>query len=247
MMQTSLPPSGYSSIFASGLLATPRPNRTLSPGERPTTPGGADHDTTPTALRSYFTDFSLGPVTPLAEFEAEPPLSRSRASSTSSNVPRLRRRRSSLTVGTGSLSSIKSPLRSAGNALQRTSLMSPTTPSRTRSGSTSTDVDMDEPPLTAPPTGRMRSGSLGYALRPRRTVRKPAAAPPTAPLPAPPMPIPALPTDGSYRRPLVDRSLVTDNYGSFSGAAEMLSAAKNAAMGGDSPIDGVFWDGMKEN
>jgi hypothetical protein len=123
--------------------------------------------------------------------------------------PRLRRRRSSLTTGTSSMNSIKSPTRAAGNALhfQRhlySASTSVTSSNRSRSGSASSamslsigeeklshskDVATENNSLMR----RLRSGSVGSVLKSRRTVRRvpgPSCPPPSAPLP----PLPALPS-----------------------------------------------------
>lgn len=162
--------SGYSSIFASGLLATPRSNR-HGHGE------AMDTDTTPTSSKTYTTNLTNsfpphGQDTDNHEGDADYFISRSRASSTASTdstVPRLRRRRSSLTVNPNSnpLASVRSPLRSAGAAFQRNLIGG----SRSRSGSVTTEGGNDIHGAGGAATaasaikGRVRSGSLGTALR----------------------------------------------------------------------------------
>lgn len=155
--------SGYSSILASGLLATPRPSRY----------GDMDTDTTPTVTKTYTTKFT-NPFTPHGQ-DAEMGdgdyfVSRSRASSVASTdstaptAPRLRRRRSSLTVNPNAnpLASVRSPLRSAGAAFQRNLLGG----SRSRSGSVTTEPGSTEGAAAVSAIkGRVRSGSLGTALR----------------------------------------------------------------------------------
>ncbi|GLB41501.1 hypothetical protein LshimejAT787_1001010 [Lyophyllum shimeji] len=112
--------------------------------------------------------------------------------------PRLRKRRSSLTIATSPMNSIRSPQRTAGAALQLH--MHLPNPARSRSGSLSTAAAA---PAETQGTGnvasegtklmgRMRSGSVGAALRPRRGVRRLASVP--APAPPPTAPLPALPT-----------------------------------------------------
>jgi hypothetical protein len=86
-------------------------------------------------------------------------------------APRLRRRRSSLSIANSGLSAVKSPQRSAGMALQRTALMSPG--GRARSGSTdkgSVDISYvggEGYGLVSSRVGggRSRSGSMGGAMR----------------------------------------------------------------------------------
>jgi len=128
--------SGYSSIFSSGLLATPRPNAysdhsTLSNPDSPVNMD-SDPDTTPTKLNTL-------PI-PSSDEAMNYFMPRSRASSNASATsallsaaPRLRRRRSSLSVANNGLAAVKSPQRNAGIALQRNSLMVPG--ARARSGS----------------------------------------------------------------------------------------------------------------
>ena len=157
--------SGYSSIFASGLLATPRPYR--GHGD------AMDTDTTPTSSKTYTTNFTNphGQDADMTSGDADYFVSRSRASSaasTDSTAPRLRRRRSSLTVNPNAnpLASVRSPLRSAGAAFQRNLIGG----SRSRSGSVNAepanDVHGSVGAAAAPSIkGRMRSGSLGTALR----------------------------------------------------------------------------------
>lgn len=152
--------SGYSSIFSSGLLATPRPN-TFSDcvDYTPSQPYGpqnvdSDPDTTPTKLNTL-------PI-PSSEEVMDYFMPRSRASSNASvassglnGAPRLRRRRSSLNIGTNGLGAVKSPQRNAGIALQRSALMGAGI--RPRSGST--DVG---------PTGMPRADEGGYVSAPSR-------------------------------------------------------------------------------
>ncbi|KAJ3806130.1 hypothetical protein F5876DRAFT_81019 [Lentinula aff. lateritia] len=115
---------------------------------------------------------------------------------------RLRRRRSSLTIGTSPINAIKSPSRAAGNALQLQRHLF-TTPGRSRSGSTSSVMSIGEEVnsnIASENTSlyrRMRSGSVGSVLKSRRGVRRgvpgPSFPPPSAPLPALP-PIPGTPS-----------------------------------------------------
>lgn len=162
--------SGYSSIFSSGLLATPRPYRHTNgePASRASSPDIIDMpiDTTPTNSKPPLNSIPAS-EDPDSDYFSQ---SRSRASSNASSInvapPRLRRRRSSLTVGSTGMGAIKSPMRSAGVALQRSGLMSPGLGQRTRSGSIDVVAGMEDFGSTPNPmTGRMRSGSLGGALR----------------------------------------------------------------------------------
>ncbi|KAG6907492.1 hypothetical protein DXG01_008686 [Tephrocybe rancida] len=114
--------------------------------------------------------------------------------------PRLRKRRSSLTVGTSPMNAIRSPARTAGAALQLQ--MHLASPSRSRSGSLSTTTSTTADTYNnigmgniasenTSLVGRMRSGSVGAVLRPRRGVRRLASVP--APAPPPTAPLPAVP------------------------------------------------------
>ncbi|KAK0202331.1 hypothetical protein DFS33DRAFT_1339225 [Desarmillaria ectypa] len=107
---------------------------------------------------------------------------------------RMRKRRSSLSIGT-SINTLKSPSRNASTALQF-QIHLQASPSRSRSGSLNsvmgTLVESEFQPNVASErtslVGRMRSGSAGTSLRPRRPIRRthplaPSLPPPTAPLP----------------------------------------------------------------
>lgn len=122
--------------------------------------------------------------------------------------PRLRKRRSSITLAASPMNAIRSPARTAGAALHLQRHLPPPPPggfggSRSRSGSLVQAGELalglglggnDVRNVACESTslvGRMRSGSVGGLLRPRRGVRKltaPAVPPPTAPLPALPIP-----------------------------------------------------------
>ncbi|PBK64415.1 hypothetical protein ARMSODRAFT_1023274 [Armillaria solidipes] len=112
--------------------------------------------------------------------------------------PRLRKRRSSLSIGT-SINALKSPSRNASTALQF-QIHLQASPSRSRSGSLSsvmgTLVENEfQPNVSSQGTslvGRMRSGSVGTSLRPRRPIRRTQAPAPS--LPPPTTPLPELPS-----------------------------------------------------
>ena len=151
--------SGYSSIFSSGLLATPRPSNYSDYTDcfTPDSPINVDSDSdvTPTKLNTL-------PI-PSSEEVINYFIPRSRASSNASvtpsvltGAPRLRRRRSSLSIASNGLGAVKSPQRNAGVALQRSTLMGPG--SRAHSGS----IDVG-------PTGLPRADEEGYVLAPSRT------------------------------------------------------------------------------
>ncbi|KAF5379444.1 hypothetical protein D9615_006566 [Tricholomella constricta] len=216
----------YSAFFSSGLLA---PHHASFSGY-----GQLNADSYP----DYDASSPATPSSPLPDSDIEverdreitptpdaPSRSMSSSSSNSSAnpcttqaPPRLRRRRSSLTVGTSPMNSIRSPTRTAGAALQLQ--MHLPNPTRSRSGSLSASTSQTDmygkvgksSNVASEGTslvGRMRSGSVGTVLRPRRGVRRlasvPAAAPPpTAPLPAIPtlMLSPVQPWNGPYTAPL---------------------------------------------
>ncbi|KAK0501852.1 hypothetical protein EDD18DRAFT_751791 [Armillaria luteobubalina] len=167
--------------------------------------------------------------------------------------PRLRKRRSSLSIGT-SINALKSPARNAGNALQ-IQIHLQVSPSRSRSGSLSsvmgTLVENEFRPNVASEgtslVGRIRSGSVGTSLRPRRPIRRtqapsPSLPPPTAPLPELPSCAPDKPkitwpsrrlsTPDHTRQPLVQ-------------SLQPTSAAQPQPFRGE--LKGAFDEGMKEN
>lgn len=129
----------------------------------------ADHD--------MDTDFKRD-ITPTQQSVA-----RARAGSGSSNgtMPRLRRRRSSLTVATSPMNVIRSPIRTAGNALQLQMAIG-----RSRSGSLATSPPTEsvfnffgggqnEASHGTSLMGRLRSGSVGAALSHSRPPPPPGA------------------------------------------------------------------------
>ncbi|KAI9430504.1 hypothetical protein BJY52DRAFT_1343663 [Lactarius psammicola] len=220
--------TGYSSIFSSGLLATPRPHRHADPSDYiiPSQPNtlinvDCDPDTTPTKLNT--------PLDPSFEDVMDYFMPRSRTSSNASTnssalggASRLRRRRSSLSVANNGLGAVKSPQRNAGIALQRSTLIGPGV--RARSGSVDVGPagfprpdELCYVPVSGRVGGRSRSGSTGGALRSRRALRKPP------PVPAPNVPLPPLPplasaAELSPRRSLVHCVQTTENFVSFASA-----------------------------
>ncbi|KAK7676652.1 hypothetical protein QCA50_020396 [Cerrena zonata] len=219
----------YSSFFSSGLLAsandpfahpqtpeanTPRSNTTPLPDE-----------TTPTAP-STTTSYTL-PSLPESNSNAQV------------SAPVLRRRRSSITLGASPVTSIKARGSAVSTAQKHHSLLNNASSqgslrSRARAGSLHESM-FSRVSVAAPGdaaetkglVGRLRSGSIGTALRPRRHMRKPtmpAPPPPTAPLPAlPPLP-PSLTltipnanehtslTAPSTPRRTMTRSITSDNF-----------------------------------
>ncbi|KAH9160554.1 hypothetical protein EDB89DRAFT_2081693 [Lactarius sanguifluus] len=220
--------TGYSSIFSSGLLATPRPPRHADPSDYSMSSQtdcsiniDYDPETTPTKLNT--------PLDPSFEDVMDYFMPRSRTSSNASTnssapggVPRLRRRRSSLSVANNGLGAIKSPQRNVGFALQRSTLISPG--GRARSGSVDVGpagVPRHDELCCVPVPGRIgsrsRSGSIGGALRSRRALRKPPPVPPPN-VPLPPLPPLASTAELSPRHLLVHRTQTTENFDSFAGA-----------------------------
>ncbi|KAG6810834.1 hypothetical protein H0H92_010128 [Tricholoma furcatifolium] len=161
----------YSAFFSSGLLG---PNQ-------------------PSDSHFYDAPSPISPNAPLPDSDTEmdrditPTPDTVRAAS----QPRLRKRRSSLTIGTSPMNAIRSPARTAGAALQLQ--MHLPNPSRSRSGSLSITgaAIANIASETTSLVGRMRSGSVSMGLRPRRGVRRLASVP--APAPPPTAPLPALP------------------------------------------------------
>ncbi|KAG6860004.1 hypothetical protein C0995_000648 [Termitomyces sp. Mi166 len=168
----------YSAFFSSGLLAS-----------RNTAHPPYDYDASSPVL----------PSSPLSDSDIEPDTDRE-STPTPDNIsraapvpaaprPRLRKRRSSLTVGTSPMNAIRSPQRNASAALQLQMHLS--SPSRSRSGSLSAMGTNNIASQSTSLVGRMRSGSVGAALRPRRIVRRLVSVP--APAPPPTAPLPAVP------------------------------------------------------
>ncbi|KII86001.1 hypothetical protein PLICRDRAFT_178299 [Plicaturopsis crispa FD-325 SS-3] len=230
--------TSYSDLFSSGLVPhTPRhrdypepPSPLLtdpmasSPMAIPPSPVDSviprspiDRQTTPT------------PTSPTPRLSAIEPARYSK----DKPVPRLRKRRSSLTPAAAPMPGVKSPARTARTSFTAMgSLMSPA--GRARSGSAS--VAAESGSLIA----RMRSGSVG-GLRPgRRLKRAPTAPPPTAPLPpVPPLPFPS--SDSAFRRPLMHRAQTEGNGdGLLFQSVSAFSFDKGENMGMDVDGGGCF-------
>ncbi|KAL4254417.1 hypothetical protein ABKN59_003621 [Abortiporus biennis] len=223
----------YSSFFSSGLLAESHDvsdTRPITPetlSQAPSTPRSmnidldGDNELTPTAPSSSQSSI---PLPSISEIPATP----------AQDKPRLRRRRSSTTMGASSpMTAIKGRTNLASSAsLQRHSFLTSSTVSALSSGTRSRSGSVNEKHLSSNPVsgeriaGRLRSGSVGGALRPRsRMLRKgPSVPPPNLPLPPPPMPslctsAPAhaltFPVPSSVpetpRRPLGQRSYTADS------------------------------------
>jgi hypothetical protein len=179
--------ASYSAFFSSGLNASRSPSP--SPFDADPKPSTVVHPTLSADLDADY-DMALGSA-PSDATNTSHARSRSRSSSQSSVGKTLRKRKSSLTLGSvrPTLAAIKSPSRSAGTAFSKhITAMSlslgpaPAAPSYNAASADSTTKN------------RMRSGSLGGALRPRRTRTSAVPLPaPTAPLP----PLPPLPTLGA--------------------------------------------------
>ena len=124
----------YSNLFSSGLLAPNQglyPSRThtpvppSSPMLMPTTPGDPIDrylTPTPTQQNSSSNAMHISPGPSGSNFNTHTNI---QTNPTEPPRPRLRKRRSSLSVTVNPMGNIKSPGRSAGHALQRTGLLSP--------------------------------------------------------------------------------------------------------------------------
>ena len=141
--------AAYSAFFSSGLLA-PRIARCTTP-VLPSSPMAISTSPVDPADRQLS-------VTPTPSGQISPRL---KEAQTNAERPRMRRRRSSINVGANPMALIKSPVRNAGAALQRTGLMSPT---RHRA----TSVSMNEASEGNSLFGRLRSGSVGGVPNPPR-------------------------------------------------------------------------------
>ncbi|KAH0836870.1 hypothetical protein J3R83DRAFT_8660 [Lanmaoa asiatica] len=204
----------YSTFFSSGLLA-PRIARCTTPVLPPS----------PMAI-------SAGPVEPVdRQLSLTPtpvgqtsPCSKALAAHTNSERPAMRRRRSSINIGASPMALIKSPVRNAGAALQRTGFMSPT---RHRAASVSMNEAFENNSLF----GRLRSGSVSGITNPPKRLRRvvhrpvPLVPPPSVPLPALPPRSPTAKCGSSLlppailvpmsRQHLTTRSSRTDDVGNI--------------------------------
>ena len=141
----------YSAFFASGLLAPHHRETTPVPPSSPLiVPSDIDVDRSPTPTPST----------------AVPRTAHPDNVNTNTDRPRVRKRRSSLTVAVSPLKNIKSPMRSAGAALQRYSHAIGMSPNRSRSGSVTGDLFGGAAATQANSMmGRLRNGSIGHGLR----------------------------------------------------------------------------------
>lgn len=153
--------TSYSNLFSSGLLAprqamsgftstsyTPQPPS--SPLISPASPGHPiDRDISLTPTQFFSSDaMSISPERS-SDWTAK--------ALEGAQRPHLRKRRSSFSLTTSPMASLKSPTRNAGSALQKTGLLSP---SRNRSDSMN-EFGLGVASAGTSLTGRMRSGSLG--------------------------------------------------------------------------------------
>jgi len=192
--------AAYSAFFSSGLLAphlynTHNTRATTPPPSSPVLPSSPgdliDIDSTPTPAFPFDRNAQATPTATPSNLPV-------------ADQPRLRKRRSSVTLGVSPMTAIKSPMRNAGAALHR-GLIS-ISPARSRNGSLSTDplaTDAQNPIVV----NRKRSSSGTSSIRPRRTLLRRAPTAPTAPPPTVPLPdIPSnemkSPTVG-YQSPLI--------------------------------------------
>ncbi|KAH9942485.1 uncharacterized protein BXZ73DRAFT_74736 [Epithele typhae] len=203
----------YSSFFSSGLMADEPPHGSSRLPASSATPRARTRSSLATGFSSATSSSGSVQDDPSVPSISVPP---------SDDRPRLRRRRSSLAGSSSPLATMKAsgPVRNAAASVQRNL--------RARSGSDASvmsqasrtlSTENSPAPIPAPkPTGiigRLRSGSVGTALRPRRGLRRlvtnlPALPPPTSPLPEVP-PLPELP-GSSARRPFSRRTQTMGNY-----------------------------------
>ncbi|KAF9224202.1 hypothetical protein BS17DRAFT_880191 [Gyrodon lividus] len=217
----------YSAFFSSGLLAPYVPRCTTPiPPSSPMLMSASPGDPVDRQL-------SVTP-TPIGQ---NSPYSKATDGHTNGDRPRMRRRRSSMNIGANPMALIKSPVRNAGAALQRTGIMSPT---RSRAASVSTNEASESNSLF----GRLRSGSVGGVVNPlirtRRAIRRivPLIPPPTAPLPAIPPPSPTAQYGNPFpppstlvpvpRQPLTSRTSFSDDVGNIVWPAPTLISSDYA-------------------
>jgi hypothetical protein len=157
--------AAYSAFFSSGLLA---PHHPASPTNYYDAPSPARPSSPPIPDDSDIEVDTEREETPTPDVPSFlPPI-------TTQSRPRLRKRRSSITLGTSPMNAIRSPSRTAGAALQL-QLHLPTSPSRSRSSSLSNATTTNQTDLyggvgigmgnvaseDTSLVGRMRSGSMG--------------------------------------------------------------------------------------
>ncbi|KAI0092804.1 hypothetical protein BDY19DRAFT_990484 [Irpex rosettiformis] len=222
---------GYSSFFSSGLRSA---EEDIRYGSRPITPDPTTprpkhinlDETTPTAPTHTI------PAASQTADEVLPALTQAIEISDSTNTQdrsRIRRRRSSLGLNASPVTVLKSNTpgsrASVTGVVQRQSISitSVVSPARSRSGSVvETGMLLSRAALSIASNdatsgnsiiGRMRSGSVGTALRPRRlrkqgTIPAPLPPPPASPLPDVPMSRPDFSTQQAQyaRRPSIRRS-----------------------------------------
>jgi len=165
----------------------------------------------PSTTQTVRPDSPILPSTPTREAAADitrqdpGPIGTNPSQAFDTERPKLRKRRSSLTVNTSPLVQLKGSYRGAATATQKQN--------RSRSGSInnfSQPCSVGFPIEEARIIGRLRSGSVGNSLRSRRPIRN-ARPPPSIPLP----PLPAvlspaphlsnsdLALDTTFRHPLI--------------------------------------------
>ncbi|GJE84675.1 hypothetical protein PsYK624_007510 [Phanerochaete sordida] len=226
----------YSNFFSSGLLNVDSDVHQPHTPE-PTTPRAfatnVNDDTTPTASK-----FGL-PASQSSNDTIPSLLAQTEAITINGDRPRMRRRRSSMGLSSSPVTPLKGtpPSRAATVHLQRQSMpmgvLGVASPARSRSGSITESISftrsaMSSISATSDPAkagsllSRMRSGSVGNALRSNSRRRKPnnqtpAPPPPNAPLPAPPqLRLPPTALDLSNipsvpRRPSARRAATSDS------------------------------------
>ncbi|EKM59657.1 uncharacterized protein PHACADRAFT_250293 [Phanerochaete carnosa HHB-10118-sp] len=217
----------YSSFFSSGLLNS---DSHCPRTPEPTTPRAFatnfNEDTTPTA-----SNFAL-PTSQSSNGTIPPLLAQAEATVASADRPRMRRRRSSIGLSSSPVTPLKGALPSRAAHIQRQSVptgaLGVASLARSRSGSVTEAMTFARSTMSMTSTseaskaGRMRSGSVGNALRNNSRRRKPTAPipalpPPNAPLPALPqlhLPLSSLDLSnipGTARRPGAKRAQTTDS------------------------------------
>ncbi|THH07963.1 hypothetical protein EW145_g3032 [Phellinidium pouzarii] len=181
--------TGYSSLFSLGLSSIRTSFPFSSDAVHSPQPPSAQTPSTP-ASAAQSTSYMLSPP-PKIHIDTQFPPPR----------PRLRRRRSSITVANSPCGAVKSPGRAASASFSKSVFRSPSKGRAALALHRCSDSDMAQGFIQ-----RLRSNSAGDALhRSRRShVRKSAPAPPDMPLPAVPAKDHSPPDAQAYRRILSD-------------------------------------------
>ncbi|EIW75288.1 hypothetical protein CONPUDRAFT_169660 [Coniophora puteana RWD-64-598 SS2] len=191
----------YSAFFSAGLLAT------KDEDARSTTPTPSSSELAPLSS----TDMDITPKASMDQSTASQPQSQGSAAPSRT----MRRRRSSINIGANSMASIKCPARNASSALQRARAgsVNDLAPFAINMGVLPPNAGANMGSVAAAGTGvasedtslmsRFRSGSMaslgGPRPRPRRVLRRSAAAPTRPP---PSVPLPELPSSPNPHKTL---------------------------------------------